>query len=112
MNYRKLNKATRKYHFTFPFSDQVLYRMAGKEFYCFLDGYSTYNQIAIAPKDQDKTIFTCPYRTLAFRRMPFGLCSSPATFQRCIMSIFSNFIESSMEVFMGDFSVFGESFQR
>ncbi|MCI23038.1 reverse transcriptase [Trifolium medium] len=90
----------------------MLDRLAGKEFYCFLDGYSGYNQIVIAPEDQGKTTFTCPYGTFAFRRMPFGLCNAPATFQRCMMTLFSNLIESSMEVFMDDFSVFGESFQQ
>ena len=73
MDYRKLNKATRKDHFPLPFIDQMLDRLMGKEYYCFLDGYSGYNQIAIAPEDQEKTTFTCPYGTFAFRRMPFGL---------------------------------------
>ncbi|KAK8510976.1 hypothetical protein V6N12_036888 [Hibiscus sabdariffa] len=81
MDYRKLNKATRKDHFPLPFIDQMLDRLAGKPFNCFLDGYSGYNQIAIAPEDQSKTTFTCPYGTFAFRRMPFGLCNAPATFQ-------------------------------
>jgi len=93
MDYRKLNKATREDHFPLPFIDQVLDRIAGHEYYCFLDGYSGYNQIAIAPEDQEKTIFTCSYGTFAFRRMPFGLCNAPATFQRCMMAIFSNMVE-------------------
>ncbi|XP_024963864.1 uncharacterized protein LOC112504144 [Cynara cardunculus var. scolymus] len=80
MDYRKLNKATQKDHFPLPFIDQMLDRLAGKEFYYFLDGYSGYNQIAISPEDQEKTTFTCPYGTFAFRRMPFGLCNAPATF--------------------------------
>ena len=73
IDYRKLNKATRKDHFHLPFIDQKLDRLARYEYYCFLDDYSGYNQIAIAPKDQEKTTFTCPYGTFAFRRMPFGL---------------------------------------
>ena len=81
MDYRKLNDATRKDHYPLPFIDQMLERLAGHDFYYFLDGYSGYNQIAIAPEDQEKTTFTCPYGTFAFRRMPFGLCNAPATFQ-------------------------------
>ena len=87
-DYRKLNTATRKYHFPLPFIDQMLDRLAGHPHFCFLDGYSGYNQIAIAPEDQENTTFTCPYGTFAFRRMPFGLCNASATFQRCMMSIF------------------------
>ncbi|XP_068332797.1 uncharacterized protein [Pyrus communis] len=83
---------------------------AGYAFYCFLDGYSGYNQIVIAPEDQEKTTFTCPFGTFAYRRMPFGLCNAPATFQRCMMSIFSDYVEKIIEVFMDDFSVFGDSF--
>ncbi|KAI3806608.1 hypothetical protein L1987_22518 [Smallanthus sonchifolius] len=75
------------------------------------DGYSGYNQIAIHPDDQHKTTFTCPYGTFAFRRMPFGLCNAPATFQRCMMSIFSDMVGESLEVFMDDFSIFGTSFE-
>ena len=90
--------------------DQILERVAGHEFYCFLDGYSGYNQIAIALEDQEKTTFTCPFGTFAYRRMPFGLCNAPATFQRCMLSIFSDMVERFLEVFMDDFSVFGDSF--
>ncbi|XP_050894797.1 uncharacterized protein LOC127101414, partial [Lathyrus oleraceus] len=77
-----------------------------------LDGYSGYNQIAVAPEDQEKTAFTCPYEIFAYRRMPFGLCNAPATFQRCMTSIFSDMLEKHMEVFMDDFSVFGSSFEN
>ncbi|GKA70998.1 DNA-directed DNA polymerase [Tanacetum coccineum] len=81
IDYRKLNKATRKDHFPLPFMDQMLERLAGNEYYCFLDGFSGYFQIPIDPKDQKKTTFTCPYRTFAYRRMLFGLCNAPGTFQ-------------------------------
>ncbi|GJW33646.1 reverse transcriptase domain-containing protein [Tanacetum coccineum] len=69
-----------------------------------------YFQIPIDPQDQEKTTFTCPYGTFAYRRMPFGLCNAPGTFQRCMMAIFHDMIEKTMEVFMDDFSVFGDSF--
>lgn len=88
----------------------MLDRLAGHEYYCLLDGYSGYNQIVIAPKDQEKTTFSCPYGTFAFRWMSFGLCNAPATFQRCMMAIFSDIVEKNLEVFMDDFSVFGDSF--
>nr|GEY90357.1 DNA-directed DNA polymerase [Tanacetum cinerariifolium] len=110
IGYRKLNEATRKDHFPLPFMDQMLKRLTGNEYYCFLDGFSGYFQIPIDPKDKEKTTFTCPYGTFAYKRMPFGLCNVPGTFQRCMMAIFHDMIEQTMEDFMDDFSVFGNSF--
>nr|GEW27660.1 DNA-directed DNA polymerase [Tanacetum cinerariifolium] len=77
IDYRKLNEATRKDHFPLPFIDQMLERLAGNQYYCFLDGFTGYFQIPIDPKDHEKTTFTCPYETFAYRRMPFGLCNAP-----------------------------------
>src|ERR1044072_2053823 len=110
IDYRKLNKATRKDHFPLPFMDQMLERLSGQAFYCFMDGYSGYNQITVNPEDQEKTTFTCPFGVFAYRKMSFGLCNAPATFQRCMFAIFSDLVEKCIEVFMDDFSVFGASF--
>nr|GEX56779.1 reverse transcriptase domain-containing protein [Tanacetum cinerariifolium] len=111
IDYRKLNEATRKDHFPLPFMDQMLERLVGNQYYCFLDGFSGYFQIPIDPKDQEKTTFTCPYGTFAYHSMPFRLCNAPGTFQRCMMAIFHDMIKKTMEVFMDDFSVFRDSFQ-
>nr|GFB32068.1 reverse transcriptase domain-containing protein [Tanacetum cinerariifolium] len=110
IDYRKLNEATRKDHFPLPFMDQMLERLAGNKYYCFLDGFSGYFKIPINPKDQEKTTFTCPYGTFAYKRMPFGLCNAPGIFQRCMVEIFHDMIEQTMEVFMDDFLVFRNSF--
>ncbi|GJU56990.1 hypothetical protein Tco_1234756 [Tanacetum coccineum] len=82
---------------------EMLERLAGNEFYCFLDGFSRYFQIPIDPQDQDKTTFTCPYGTFAYRRMPFGLCNAPGRFQRCMVAIFHDMIEKTMKVFKDNF---------
>ncbi|GJY21867.1 reverse transcriptase domain-containing protein [Tanacetum coccineum] len=97
IDYRKLNNATRMDHFPLLFINQMLERLAGHEYYCFLDGFFGYFQILIAPEDQDKTTFTCSYRTFAYKRMPFGLCNAPTTFQRCMTATFHELIEDSME---------------
>ncbi|GJY11980.1 reverse transcriptase domain-containing protein [Tanacetum coccineum] len=112
IDYRKLNEATRKDHFPLPFMDQMLERLAGNEYYCFLNGFSGYFQIPIDHHDQEKTTFTCPYGTFAYHRMPFDLCNASGTFQRCMMAIFHDMIEKMMEVFMDDFLVFGNSFEN
>nr|GFC16379.1 reverse transcriptase domain-containing protein [Tanacetum cinerariifolium] len=110
IDYRKLNEATRKDHFPLPFMDQMLERLVGNEYYCFLEGFSGYFQIPIDLKYQEKTTFTCPYGTFAYKHMPCGLCNAPGNFQRCMMAIFHDMIEKTMVVFMDDFSVFRNSF--
>ncbi|RVW37859.1 Retrovirus-related Pol polyprotein from transposon 17.6 [Vitis vinifera] len=112
IDYRKLNVVTRKDHFPLPFIDQVLERVSGHPFYCFLDRYLGYFQIEIDVEDQEKTTFTCPFGTYAYRRMSFGLCNAPATFQKCMLSIFSDMVERIMEVFMDDITVYGGTFEE
>nr|GFA17933.1 reverse transcriptase domain-containing protein [Tanacetum cinerariifolium] len=97
IDYRKLNEATCKDHFPLPFMDQMLERLIGNEYYYFLDGFFGYFQIPIDPKHQEKTTFTCPYGTFAYKRMPFGICNAPRTFQRCMMAIFHDMIKQTME---------------
>ena len=81
VNFWELKKATLKDYFPLPFIDQVLDTLSRKKYFSFLDGYSGYNQILITPKDQEKTTFTCPWGTYAYRVLPFVLCNTPATFQ-------------------------------
>ena len=103
---------TRKDHFPLPFIDQLLDRLAGNEYFYFLDVYLGYNQISIALEDQENTTFIYPFGTFAFRRIPFRLCNAPDTFQRCMMAIFFDMVENFIEVFMDDFSVIGSSFDE
>ncbi|WVZ89089.1 LOW QUALITY PROTEIN: hypothetical protein U9M48_035543 [Paspalum notatum var. saurae] len=110
IDYKKLNAATRKDHFPLSFIDEMLERLAIHSFSCYLHGYSGYHQIPIHPDDQSKTTFTCPYGTFAYRQLSFGLCNASASFQRCMMAIFSDLIKNIMEVFMDDFSVYGKTF--
>ena len=87
-------------------------RVAERAYYCFPDGYFSYNQLEIAMEDQNKTTFTCPFGTFAYKPMPFGLCNAPATFQRCMISIFCDMVEQILEVFMDDFSVDGDTYNQ
>jgi hypothetical protein len=110
IDYRKLNKATKKDHFPLLFIDEMLERLANHAYFFFLDGYSRFMHIPIHPDDQHKTTFTCPYGMFSCRRIPFGLCNAPASFRRCMMAVFSEFIEEIVEEFMDDFSVYGKTF--
>ena len=108
IDYRRLNEVTRKDHFPLPFIDQLLERISRHPFYCFFDAYFGYFQIEIDIEDQEKTTFTCPFGTYAYRRMPFGLCNAPATFQRCMLSIFSDMVERIMD----DITIYGDTFEE
>ncbi|GJR54319.1 putative reverse transcriptase domain-containing protein [Tanacetum coccineum] len=110
IDHRKLSDTNRKDHFPSLFIDQMLECLSGNEYYCFLDGFLGFFQIPIASKDQEKTTFTYPYGTFDYKRIPFGLCNAPVTFQRCMTAIFHDMVEDFMKVFMDDFLVFGSSF--
>ena len=112
VDYRELNKVTLNDHFPLPFIDQVLDTLAGKKLFSFLDGFSGYNQIKIALEDQDKTTFTCPWGTYAYKVLPFGLCNAPTTFQRVVLAIFVDLIHECVEVYMDDFSMYGNEFDE
>lgn len=88
----------------------MLDTFVGKKYFSFLDGFSGCNQIPIAPADQDKTTFTCPWDTFAYQVLPFGRCNAPTTFQRDMLAIFVDL--ECVEIYMDDFSVFGNSFQE
>lgn len=111
IDYRKLNKATQKDHFPLPFIDQMLESLASHSYFFYLDGYSGFFEIPIHPDDQKNTTFTFPYGIFTYHRILFGLCNSPATFQRCMIEIFADFLDDIMEVFMDGFSVCGSSFE-
>ena len=112
IDYRRINAVIRKDHFPLPFIDQLLERVFGNPFYCFLDGSFRYFQIEIAAENQKKTTFTCSFGTYAYRRIPFGLCNAPSTFQRCMLNIFSDMVERIMKVYMGDITIYGGTFEE
>ena len=112
IDYRELNKATLKDQFPLPFIDQVLDTLVNNKYFSFFDGFSGYNQIQVPLEDQDKTTFTFPWGTYAYRVLPFGLCSAPATLQRAVLGIFSNLIHDCVEVYMDEFTVYGNTFEE
>jgi hypothetical protein len=86
--------------------------LASKRYFSFLNGFSGYNQIQLSPEDQDKTNITCPWETFTYIVLHFGLCNSPATFQRVVLAIFYDLIHDCVEVYMDDFSIYGDSFHE
>jgi hypothetical protein len=109
---QELNKATLKDYFPLPFIHKVLDTLSGNKYFSFLDVYNGHNQIIIAPEDHEKTTFTCPWGTYAYRVLPFGLCNSPTTFQRVVLGIFADLIHDCLELYMDDFTVYGNTYQE
>eukprot|EP00253_Pinus_taeda_P001611 PITA_01611 len=105
--------------FIYPISDSewvsplvLVPKKNGKIVFSFLDGFSGYNQIQICSEDQDKTTFTCPWGTFAYNVLLFGLCNSPATFERAVLSIFAKLVHDVVEIYMDDFAPYGCDFQE
>lgn len=90
----------------------MLKRIAGHEFYYFLDSYSGYNQIAITLKDQEKITFTCSYGTFAFKRVPCGLCNVLPIFSVAWWHYVIIILKRLWKIFMNDFCVFGLSYDN
>ena len=108
VDYRKLNAATVSDPFPIPFTDLMLDAVVGHEMYSFLDGFSGYNQVRMAPEDREKTAFITEWGAFASNVMMFGLKNAPATFQRMVQEIFYEYLTTFMRVFVDDFSVFGK----
>ena len=103
-----MNAATIPDPFPLPFTDSLLDEVAEKEMYTFLDGFSGYNQVKMAPEDRDKTAFITKWGVFVATVMMFGLKNAPATFQRMVQEIFYDYLTDFMKVFVDDFRVAGE----
>ena len=105
VNLKKVNAATIRDNYPLPITNHVIERVAGKEAYSFLDGFSGYNQVSIKPEDQHKTSFATEWGIFAYRVMPFGLTNAPATFQRLMSYAFKEYIRDFLEVYMDDLCI-------
>ncbi|MCO5551883.1 hypothetical protein L7F22_005389 [Adiantum nelumboides] len=109
VDFRKLNEQTIKDPFPLLFTDTMLDQVAGHEMYSFLDGYSEYNQISLAEEDRENTTFITEWCAFIYLIMPFRLCNAPATFQRVMMTIFAEYLQKFMDIFVDDFTVYSST---
>ncbi|CAN6440363.1 unnamed protein product [Victoria cruziana] len=105
IDFRDLNKATPKDDYPLPNIDLLVDSTAGHSMFSFMDGYSGYNQIRLAPQDQPKTSFTTPWGTFCYTVMPFGLKNAGATYQRAMSAIFHDQIHTIMDAYVDDLLV-------
>jgi hypothetical protein len=108
VDYQKLNSQTKKDPFPLPFLDLVLDTTARPKMDPFMDGYSGYNQVKMVEEDKEKTSFIFEWGAYAYNIMPFGLCNGLTTFQKIVTQTFKKYINNFMQVFLDDFSVYGQ----
>jgi hypothetical protein len=112
VDYRELNKEKLKDYLLMPFIDQVLDTLVGKKYFSFLDSFSGYNQIQIAPEDQEKTTLHVHGGNFPIEFYHFGFCNAPTTFKRVVLVIFDDLIHECVEIYIDDFFVYGDSFSK
>jgi len=101
INYLDLNVMCPKDNYLTPFTNQIINYYSGCESFSFMDGFSSYNQIAIKPKDQHKKAFVCPWGILSYRKLRFGLNNVGATFRRAKDYAFHN-IKHIIQYYLDD----------
>ncbi len=106
VDFRKLNKDTKKNPYPLPFFDEVLNTITGYEAYSFLDGYLSYHQIFIAPEDRYKTSFVTNRGAFVWMVMPFGVKNGPLIFEKVVSKTFREYLDQFMKIFLDDFIVY------
>ena len=112
VDYRRLNAVTRRDSFPLPRIDDLLQSLNGSKFFSSLDAASGYWQIAMAPRDQEKTAFVTRSGLFEFTVMPFGLTNAPATFQRLMNVVLEGLIGKACLVYIDDVLVIGKTFEE
>ena len=105
VDFRDLNRASPKDDFPLPHIDELVDFTAGQALLSFMDGFSGYNQIVMAPEDQEKTAFTTSWGTYCYIVMPFGLKNAGATYQRAATTILHDMFHNVVEVYVDDMIV-------
>ena len=102
VDFRNLNKANLKDDFPLPHIDMLVDSNAGNAMLSFMDGFSSYNQILMAPEDKEKTYFITEWGTYYYRVMSFGLKNLGATYQRAATTLFNDMMRRDVKVYVDD----------
>ena len=112
VDYRRLNAKTVGYAYPLPRIQERFDALVGAQYFTTLDQASGYHQIAMHPTDQPKTAFVTPFGLYEYTRMPFGLATAPATFQRLMHGVMSDFMYNFALVYLDDILVFSKTFDE
>ena len=110
IDYRALNKATKKDSFPMPLIEKCLDQLSGNVYFSTLDMASGYYQVEVHPEDCYKTAFVTKYGLYQYRRMPFGLTNSPATFSKAVSLILRGLTWKEILAYLDDVVVRGRNF--
>lgn len=108
---RKLNDCTKKNAYPLPYIDMCLDCLAGASIFSTMDLRSGYWQIVLEEKDREKSAFFTKYGLFEYIKMPFGLCSAPSTFQRCIELIFRGMQWKHLLIYLDDIIIFSQDME-
>ena len=103
----KLNDACVHDPFPTPCTNEIMEGVDGQEMYSLTDGFLGYHHIRIAKEDHHKTTFVTEWGHFQYIVMSFGLKNAPAVFSRVVVTIFKDFIQKFLQVYMDDWSVYG-----
>jgi hypothetical protein len=109
VDFRNLNKSSRKDNYPFPNMEHILQKVIGASRISMIDGFSGYNQISVIPKDREKMAFTTLWGTFMYAKMPFGLMNTGATFQRAMDIAFIGEKDKFVVIYLDDITVFSRS---
>ncbi|XP_052734034.1 uncharacterized protein LOC108321519 [Vigna angularis] len=109
VDYRDLNRASPKDNFPLPHIDTLVDNTAKYSLFSFMDGFSGYNQIKMAPEDMEKTTFITLWGTFCYKVMSFGLKNAGATYQRAMVTLFHDMMHKEIEVYVDDMIAKSES---
>jgi hypothetical protein len=109
VDFRNLNKSSRKANYPLPNMEHILQRVTGASRISMIDGFSSYNQISVMPEDREKMTFTTPWGTFMYAKIPFRLMNAGATFQRAMDIAFIGEKDQFMVIYLDDITVFSRT---
>ena len=112
IDYRKLNKVTKKDNHPLPRIDEMLDKFEGSQWFSSIDLASAYWQVEMNEKDIEKTAFITSEGLYESLVMPFGLCNAPATFQRLMHEVLGNLIYTKAPVYLDDIIIHSKTFEQ
>ena len=109
LDYRWLNKVTKKNKYPLPLPEELIDRLAGAKVFSKLDLHSGYWQMPVREQDIEKTAFKCRYGQFEFLVCPFGVTNAPPQFQAMVNDLFSDMMDRFLIVFLDDLVIYSRN---